>query len=163
MTERKEPGVAPVGKRLGIVSDTHGMVRERMLAVLRGVDLIVHAGDIGSPEVLAVLRRVAPVVAVRGNTDGVWAAALPLEETVTVGGRSLLLLHDLDQISLQPGPAGYGVVVSGHTHEPRRSFRDGVLYLNPGSAGPRRNGSPPTLALLTLSGLELDPEFVLLE
>jgi putative phosphoesterase len=149
---------------LGVISDTHGLVRPEALAALAGVERIVHAGDIGTPDVLAALGRVAPVVAVRGNNDrGAWAAAIPETEIVEVAGRSLYVLHDVHELDLEPRAAGFAAVISGHSHQPRVERRDGVLYLNPGSAGPRRFKLPISLARLTIAGERLDARLITLE
>jgi putative phosphoesterase len=136
---------------LGVIADTHGLVRPEALAALAGVERIVHAGDIGHRQVLEALERVAPVTAVRGNNDrGGWAAGIPETEVVDVGGVSLYLLHDLHALDLEPRAAGFAAVISGHSHQPRVEERDGVLYLNPGSAGPRRFRLPISVATLTI-------------
>jgi hypothetical protein len=136
---------------VGVISDTHGLVRPQALAALAGVEQIVHAGDIGSPEVLTALARVAPVTAVRGNNDrGPWADDIPTTEVVEVGGVSLYLLHDLHELDLDPRAAGFAAVIAGHSHQPRQEERDGVLYFNPGSAGPRRFRLPISVGRLTI-------------
>ena len=136
---------------LGVIADTHGLVRPEALAALAGVERIVHAGDIGNRQVLEALERVAPVTAVRGNNDrDGWAAGIPETEIVEVGGVSLYLLHDLHELDLEPRAAGFAAVISGHSHQPRVEERDGVLYLNPGSAGPRRFRLPVSVATLTI-------------
>jgi putative phosphoesterase len=135
-----------------VISDTHGLVRPEAVAALAGVERIVHAGDIGSPDVLQALARVAPVTAVRGNNDrGAWARAIPETEVVEVDGVSLYVLHDLHELDLDPRAAGFAAVIAGHSHQPRVDERDGVLYLNPGSAGPRRFKLPIALARLTIA------------
>jgi putative phosphoesterase len=132
---------------VGVVSDTHGLVRPEALAALRGVDAIVHAGDVGTPAVLDALTALAPVTAVRGNNDhGPWAAALPETAVVDVGGARLFLLHDAQTLAVDPQRAGYAAVVAGHSHRPSSVMRDGVLFLNPGSIGPRRFRLPVSLA-----------------
>ena len=142
-------GRAPL--RVGVISDTHGLVRPEALRALRGVDLVVHAGDIGAPDVLEALREVAPVVAVRGNNDrGTWARAIPERVTHTVGKHRLHVLHDVKGLALDPAAAGVDVVIAGHSHKPSTVERDGVLFLNPGSAGPRRFTLPISVATLTL-------------
>jgi uncharacterized protein len=149
---------------LGVISDTHGLVRPEALAALKGVERIVHAGDIGSPDVLEALERVAPVTAVRGNNDrGGWAKKIPETEVVEVGGVSLYLLHDLHELDLEPRSAGFAAVISGHSHQPRLEERDGVLYLNPGSAGPRRFKLPISLARLTIAGARVRAQLVTLQ
>lgn len=134
---------------LGIISDTHGLLRASAVEALKGSDLIVHAGDVGKPEILEALRELAPVTAVRGNVDtGAWASVLPLTATVQAGMAPVYVLHDLKQ--LKGRPAGIQIVVSGHTHKAISSERDGVLYINPGSAGPRRFKLPVTVARLVI-------------
>lgn len=146
---------------IGVISDTHGLVRPEALAALRGVDRIVHAGDIGSADVLARLETIAPVSAVRGNNDrGPWAEALPLTDVVPIGDVSLYLLHDLHELDLEPRVAGFAAVISGHSHQPRMDEKDGVLYLNPGSAGPRRFTLPISIARLTVRGASLRAEII---
>jgi uncharacterized protein len=150
--------------RIGVISDTHGLVRPQALRALAGADLIVHAGDVGAPEVLDALRAVAPVVAVRGNNDrGEWAAALAETEVVERDGRSLYVLHDLKELDLDPRVAGFDAVIAGHSHQPRIERRDGVLYLNPGSAGPRRFRLPIAIAWLAIDPAGLDAEIVHLD
>jgi putative phosphoesterase len=124
---------------VGVISDTHGLVRPEALAALAGSELILHAGDVGAPEVLAALRAIAPVTAVRGNNDrGHWADALPETALVEVGGHSIYVLHDASALDLDLRAARIAAVVAGHSHQPRNEMRDGVLFFNPGSAGPRR-------------------------
>lgn len=144
--------------RIGIISDTHGLLRAEAMRRLAGVHHIIHAGDIGRPEVIAELRTIAPTTAIRGNIDrGAWAAAYPDTARVTLAGRSIYVLHNLKELDLDPAAAGLDVVVSGHSHRPKIETVDGVLYLNPGSAGPRRFTLPIALATLELSGEALDP------
>jgi hypothetical protein len=135
---------------VGVISDTHGLLRPEAVAALAGSDLIVHAGDIGGGPVLDDLRRIAPVHAVRGNCDGAWARALPEEETIAVGGLWLHVRHDLARLTLASVAAGVAVVISGHSHRPEVMRRDGVLYVNPGGAGPRRFALPATVARLKI-------------
>ena len=150
--------------RIGVISDTHGLLRPEALAALQGSDLILHAGDVGPREILDRLREVAPTVAVRGNVDtGIWATALPLTDVVEVDGLYLYMLHDRAQLDLDPKAAGFAAVVFGHSHRPSADLRDGVLYLNPGSAGPRRFALPVTIARLTVSGGTLTHEIVELD
>ena len=138
--------------RIGIISDTHGLLRPEAVKRLAGVDHIIHAGDIGTPEVIEGLRRIAPVTAIRGNIDrDEWAAAYPSTEFVKLGGRFFYVLHDVKQLDLDPATAGIDVVVSGHSHRPKIETVDGVLYLNPGSAGPRRFTLPIALAILEVT------------
>ena len=149
------------GGFVGAISDTHGLVRPEALEALKGSELIIHAGDVGGPEVLEALGRVAPVVAVRGNNDrGEWAEALPAYEALEVGGAFVYVLHDLKELDISPAAAGFRVVVSGHSHKPLAEERRGVLYLNPGSAGPRRFKLPVTLARLKLTGDEVSAEII---
>lgn len=149
---------------LGVISDTHGLVRPEALQALAGVERIVHAGDIGDRTVLEALTRVAPVTAVRGNNDrGRWAADIPETEVVEVGGVSLYLLHDLHELDLEPRAAGFAAVISGHSHQPTIDERDGVLYLNPGSAGPRRFKLPISLARLTIVNARVKAQLVTLQ
>jgi putative phosphoesterase len=139
--------------RIGVISDTHGLLRPEAVAALAGVSHIVHAGDVGSADVLAQLSRIAPVTAVRGNNDrAAWAADLAITETVEIEGRSIYVLHDLAELDLDPATAGFAVVVTGHSHKPKIVTKDGVLFMNPGSAGPRRFKLPVTLGTLDVSG-----------
>jgi putative phosphoesterase len=145
---------------IGVISDTHGLLRPEALAALQGSDLIIHAGDVGKREILEQLQAIAPTTAVRGNVDTAsWAMTLALTEVVTVGDRSFYVLHDLAALDLDPKAAGVTVVISGHTHKPSAETRDGVLYLNPGSAGPRRFTLPICLARIHLDGATLRHEF----
>ena len=149
---------------LGVISDTHGLVRPEALQALAGVERIVHAGDIGDRAVLDALARVAPVTAVRGNNDrGGWAKRIPETEVVEIGGVALYLLHDLHALDLEPRAAGFAAVISGHSHQPKIDERDGVLYLNPGSAGPRRFKLPISLAKLTVAKKRVSAELVTLQ
>jgi uncharacterized protein len=136
---------------IGVISDTHGLMRPEALDALRGVDRIIHAGDVGSPAVLEALGRLAPVTAVRGNNDrDRWADALPLTAVVEAPGALIYVLHDLGELDLDPRAAGFRVVVAGHSHQPKQQERDGVLYFNPGSAGPRRFRLPIALGRLVV-------------
>lgn len=151
-------------RHLGLISDTHGLLRKEALDALRGSELILHAGDVGAPEILESLREIAPVVAVRGNNDeGAWAERLPFTEVVEAGGVSIYMLHILDELDLNPRASGFSMVVSGHSHKPTQSVKDGVLYLNPGSAGPRRFQLPVTVARLDLQARPWRTEFVNVE
>jgi len=137
---------------IGVISDTHGLLRPEAERCLAGVSHIIHAGDIGAPEVVEALRRIAPVTAIRGNVDqGAWAKAYPDTETLRLGGYCFYVLHDLNALSVVPADLGIDIVVSGHSHRVQIVTRDGVLYLNPGSAGPRRFKLPITLATLELN------------
>ena len=156
--------MAPRVHTLGVISDTHGLVRPEVLAALAGVERIVHAGDIGAPDVLDALGRIAPVTAVRGNNDRErWAADIPETDVLEIGDVSLYVLHDLHELDLDPRAAGFAAVIAGHSHQPRMEERDGVLYLNPGSAGPRRFKLPISLARLTVTGVHLRAELVTLD
>ena len=155
--------------RVGVISDTHGLLRPEAATALAGVDLILHAGDVGSPEILDLLGRIAPVEAVRGNVDrGAWAMNLPATTVVTLGSVTAYLLHDLTTLDLDPAAAGFGLVIFGHSHKPEIRTKNEVVYLNPGSAGPRRFSLPITLAHLDVTNgvphariLELNAEPVL--
>jgi uncharacterized protein len=150
--------------RIGLVSDTHGLLRPQALEALGGCDLILHAGDIGSAEILDALKKVAPLVAVRGNVDqSDWALALPETAVVQTGTAVIYVLHDVKAMDLDPGAAGFHIVVSGHSHQPGKYERGGVLYINPGSAGPRRFQLPVTLARLDVTRTPFEVEFVTLE
>jgi len=151
------------GVLLGVISDTHGLLRPEALKVLQGVDHIIHAGDIGNPEILGELEGIAPVTAVLGNMDGGdWTGDLQKTEVVEIGGASIYVLHDLDLLDLIPKAAGFGAVVFGHTHVPEITRADGVLYLNPGSAGPVRGSKPVSLAVVDVVVGSLDPRIVTL-
>jgi putative phosphoesterase len=150
--------------RVGVISDTHGLLRPQAVHALRGADLLVHAGDIGAPEVLDGLRHQAPVVAVRGNNDrGAWAQRLPATDTFEAGGAMIHLLHDLSELDLDPEGAGLDAVICGHSHRPSIERRQGVLYLNPGSAGPRRFRLPVSVAWLEVQAGRLDARIVELD
>ena len=146
---------------IGLISDTHGLLREEALRALEGSELIIHAGDVGSPEIIEALKAIAPVVAVRGNVDTEsWASALPETEVVETGTATIFVLHDVHALDLNPVTAGFHIVVSGHSHNPARTERDGVLYINPGSAGPRRFQLPVTLARLDLRKTPWGVDFI---
>jgi putative phosphoesterase len=134
-----------------LISDTHGLLRPEAVRALAGSELIIHAGDVGTPEILDALRAVAPVVAVRGNADrDAWASALPATTVAEVGGTLIYVLHDLNELDIDALAAGFAVVVSGHSHKPGSAERGGVLFVNPGSAGRRRFKLPVTVARLDL-------------
>src|SRR6476469_349039 len=142
---------------VGVISDTHGLLRPEAVAAVRGTDMIIHAGDVGRPEVLDALRQLAPTVAVRGNVDTqAWAAKLPVTEVVEINPLLIRLLHDIAELDLDPAAAGFAAVIFGHSHKPSIEWRDGVLYLNPGSAGPRRFKLPVTIARLRASGSTIE-------
>lgn len=135
--------------KIGLISDTHGLLRPEALRALAGVEHIIHAGDIGGPEVIETLRGIAPVDAVRGNNDkGAWAAKLSLWLALKLEGIGVHVLHDVNELDVDPAAAGFRVVVAGHSHKPLVTERDGVLFVNPGSAGPRRFSLPVTLGFL---------------
>ena len=146
---------------VGVIADTHGVLRPQAREALVGCDLIIHAGDIGSIQVIEELEPLAPVVAVRGNVDVLsWASGIPDTRVVEVGGALLYVLHDLEALDLDPGKAGMAAVVSGHTHHAVIEERGGVLYVNPGSAGPRRFHHPLSVALLRVVGGSVAAELV---
>lgn len=149
---------------VGVISDTHGLMRPQAIAALQGSDLIIHAGDVGNPDVIKELTGIAPTHAVRGNVDnGDWAAVLPMFALVDVGERLFYVLHEISQLDLEPADAGFAAVVFGHSHRPLVETRRGVLFLNPGSAGPRRFKLPITVARVGVSGAGLRPEIVELQ
>lgn len=147
--------------RIGIISDTHGLLRAEATAALAGVELIIHAGDIDTPDVLDALERIAPVAAVRGNMDrGDWTGKMPTADLIESGGIRIYALHDLQQLDLDPQTAQIDVIVNGHTHRPLVVDKNGVLYFNPGSAGYRRNNAPPAVGILTVENGRLYPEII---
>ena len=144
--------------KIGVISDTHGLLRPEAEKRLAGVDHIIHGGDIGRPDVLVALRRIAPVTAIRGNVDtGDWAGRYADTELVRLAGRSIYVLHDLKKLRIDPVAGGIDVIVSGHSHKAAIETVDGILYLNPGSAGPRRFKLPITFATLDIGPGELRP------
>jgi uncharacterized protein len=146
---------------IGLISDTHGLLREEAVRALRGSELILHAGDVGAPEILDALRALAPVVAVRGNVDrGDWALRLPTTAVAEAGDAKIYMLHDVHELDLDPVAAGFQMVLSGHSHKFGRSERSGVLYINPGSAGPRRFQLPVTIARLDVGVMPWKIDFV---
>ena len=148
----------------GIISDTHGLLRPEALRALRGSDRILHAGDVGAPEILEALAQIAPVTAIRGNVDTEpWARTLPATEVVNAGGVSIFMLHNLAQLDLKPEAAGFDVVIYGHTHHPKMEERNGVLYFNPGSAGPRRFHLPVSVGKLMIEGGKVRAKLVSME
>ena len=149
---------------LGVISDTHGLLRPEALAALRGVDRILHAGDVGAPEILDQLQKLAPVSAVRGNVDRErWTRRLPETEVVEAGGVSIYLLHNLAALDLKPEAAGLAAVVYGHSHQPNMETKNGVLYFNPGSAGPRRFKLPVSVGRLVIDGGKVRGEWIELQ
>jgi len=150
--------------RIGVISDTHSLLRPEAIAALRGSHRILHAGDIGDPGILDRLRELAPVTAVRGNVDrGPWAAALPETELVEIEGLSIYLIHDLGRLDLKPEAAGIRVVVSGHSHQPKIEENNGVVFFNPGSAGPRRFRLPVSIGVLEINAGNIQKHLTKLE
>lgn len=148
-------------KTIGLISDTHGLLRPQALRALEGSDLIIHAGDVGDPEILEALKTLAPVFAVRGNVDTEpWAQALPETEVIETDSVTIYVLHDVHALDLDPVAAGFHVVVSGHSHKPAHTEHGGVLFLNPGSAGPRRFDLPVTVALLHMDSTPWKIDFI---
>lgn len=146
---------------IGVISDTHGLLRPEAVSALAGVDHILHAGDVGHPDILTTLRTIAPVTAIRGNVDLLGACALlPETEVVELAGHLFYLVHSIQDLDVNPKTAGIAVVISGHSHQPNIETRNGVIYLNPGSAGPRRFELPVTLALVPLTESEITPHLV---
>ena len=152
MQPPEPPSLQPQSLRIGLISDTHGLLRDEASAFLRGCDHIIHGGDIGRAEILDELAAIAPLTAVRGNIDKApWAASVSETEFVTLGDVCVYVLHDLAQLDIEPAAAGIRVVISGHSHRPRIDERDGVLFVNPGSAGPRRFTLPVAIGELMIA------------
>ena len=147
---------------VGVISDTHGLLRPQAVEALRGSEIIIHAGDVGDAAILESLRQLAPIFAVRGNIDHGDCATLPATEIVEIGDVLFFVLHDIAELDLDPPTAGFAAVVCGHSHQPSIKTRDGVLYLNPGSAGPRRFKLPVTVSRVRVSGRDVQPEIVTL-
>ena len=146
---------------IGVISDTHGLLRPEAVEALRGSDRILHAGDVGAPEILEELARVAPVTAIRGNVDTQpWARSLPLTHVIEIEGISIFMLHDLGQLDLKPEAAGFRVVIYGHSHKPKLEEKNGVLCFNPGSAGPRRFALPISVGRLTIAAGKVKAELI---
>jgi uncharacterized protein len=149
---------------LGIISDTHSLLRPEAIEALRASDRILHAGDIGNPEILEALTKIAPVTAIRGNIDTEpWVSNLPETEVVEAAGVSIYMLHDIRELDLNPAAAGFRVVIYGHSHEPKIEEKNSVLYFNPGSAGPRRFDLPITVGRLSIHEGKVQAEVVELE
>jgi putative phosphoesterase len=149
---------------IGVISDTHGLLRPEALDALKGSAHIIHAGDVGDPSILDRLAAIAPVTAVRGNVDtAAWAARLPLADAVELGGRLFYVLHQREHLDIDPRAAGVAMVIFGHSHKPSADVRDGVLYLNPGSAGPRRFSLPVTVARVAVGAGGVDAVIVPLD
>ncbi|WP_070884746.1 metallophosphatase family protein [Pseudomonas sp. D1-3] len=150
--------------KIGLIADTHGLLRPQALAALQGVDHLIHAGDIGGPQILAELERIAPLSVVRGNNDGdAWANSIPEHLTLRFGAIRLYVLHDLKGLDIDPRAEGIDVVIAGHSHKPLHEERDGVLYLNPGSAGPRRFKLPIGVAIVHIDGDRVRAEMITLK
>ncbi|HWY67676.1 MAG TPA: metallophosphoesterase family protein [Terriglobales bacterium] len=146
---------------VGVISDTHGLLRPEALDKLRGVDAIVHAGDIGDPEILGQLRKIAPLTAVRGNIDtSARGSTLPETKVLEIGGVSLYVLHNVQELDLDPAAAGFAAVIFGHSHKPLIDWRKGVLFFNPGSAGPKRFSLPISLGRLRLRNGKVKAELI---
>jgi uncharacterized protein len=146
---------------IGVISDTHGLLRPEALVALRESDYIIHAGDIGGPDILKKLATIAPVTAIRGNVDReAWARKIPVNDVLEVGGVSIYVLHKLAELDLKPEAAGFAVVVYGHSHVPKQEMKNGVLYFNPGSAGPRRFRLPVTIGRLKVRDGKVSGEIV---
>ncbi|MGE5224247.1 MAG: metallophosphoesterase family protein [Omnitrophica WOR_2 bacterium] len=149
---------------IGVISDTHGLLRPEAIRALQGSTLIVHAGDAGNPEVLQTLQSIAPLTAVRGNVDrGGWADQLPLSAMIEISRARLYIIHNLDELTLNVKKEGFQGIISGHSHVPSIQWRDGILYLNPGSAGPRRFKLPIMVAQIEMVGNKPVPKFIELE
>jgi uncharacterized protein len=162
--EARRDGTPVTTRRIGVISDTHGLLRPAAIAAFQSVERIIHAGDIDTPDVLQALRTLAPVTAVRGNVDrGPWASELPTTAALTIEQVSVYVLHSLSDLDLVPEAAGVRVVVSGHSHRPAIQERNGVLYVNPGSAGPRRFRAPVSVALMEVQGARIEVRVVPLE
>ncbi|MDC0033924.1 metallophosphatase family protein [Alphaproteobacteria bacterium] len=144
---------------IGVISDTHGLLRPQAKLQLTNVDYIIHAGDIGSPDIIPSLAKIAPVTAIKGNIDqATWAVPYADEETLELAGQNIFILHNRNQLSIVPKAAGFNIIISGHSHKPNIETIDDVLYLNPGSAGPRRFTLPITLAILQIIGGSIYPQ-----
>jgi putative phosphoesterase len=146
---------------LGLISDTHGLLRESALRAMQNTEMIIHAGDVGDPKILEALKKLAPVTAVRGNVDTKeWATKLPPVAVVKVGVARIYILHDVKELKLNSIPSGVSIIVSGHSHKPGQATSNGILYINPGSAGPRRFNLPITVARLDLDRQPWEAEFI---
>lgn len=160
----KENGIKSGEKKeftIGVISDTHGLLRPEALAALRGCDYLIHAGDVGAPDILRQLGAIAPLTAVRGNVDrDHWARSLPETSVLQAGDVSIYILHDVGQLDIDPRAAKFAAVVFGHSHRPSQEMRDGVLFFNPGAAGPRRFTLPVTVGRLSIAGTHLSSEII---
>jgi uncharacterized protein len=151
-------------RKIGVISDTHGLIRPQALQALHGVEHIIHAGDMGSPDVIDRLSSIAPVTAVRGNVDGEdWAGQYPSTAVAEFDGLTFYILHNLGDLDLNPNTAGFSAVIYGHSHIPAQEMRHGILYFNPGNAGPPRFHLPPSIGLLLLSGHQVSSEIITLD
>ncbi len=148
-------------QRIGLIADTHGLLRPEALAALADSDLLIHAGDIGKPEVVAALKKIAPLVAIKGNNDtDSWARHLPETKKITLGALKLYVIHNVKELSFDPAARGFRVVISGHSHKPVIQTKDNVLFVNPGSAGPRRFKLPICVGKLLVQGETVDAEII---
>ena len=148
---------------VGVISDTHGLLRPEAVELLGGSEHIIHAGDIGSPEIILALEKIAPVTAIRGNVDNqTWARRFPETEVIELGGVHIYVIHDVNALDLNPKAAGFAAVISGHSHQPNQEIKDGVLYFNPGSAGPRRFKLPISVGRLELASVGISGKILLL-
>ncbi len=146
---------------IGVISDTHGLLRPEAVELLRGSEHIIHAGDIGSPEIIPELRKIAPVTAIRGNVDTqAWARVFAETEVVELGGLHIYMIHDANAIDLNPKAAGFAAVISGHSHQPKQEMKNGVLYFNPGSAGPRRFKLPISVGRMEIVDGQVSAEIL---
>ncbi|HLY98959.1 MAG TPA: metallophosphoesterase family protein [Candidatus Angelobacter sp.] len=149
--------------RIGVISDTHGLLRPEACQALQGAEHILHAGDIGSPDIIHALRKIAPVTAIRGNVDREpWAKVFPETEVVELAGLQIYMLHDANRIDLHPQAAGFAAVISGHSHQPMQEIKNGVLWFNPGSAGPKRFNLPVSIGALTIENGNITGKILML-
>lgn len=146
---------------IGVISDTHGLLRPEALSALRGSEHIIHAGDLGDPEIIPALEKIAPITAIRGNVDRApWTNRFPETEVVELAGLTFYIIHDLNALDLNPRAAGFAAVISGHSHHPKQEVKDGVLYFNPGSTGPRRFRLPVSIGMLEISGSKVTGKII---
>ena len=146
---------------IGVISDTHGLLRPEAVELLRGSEHIIHAGDIGSPEIIPELRKIAPVTAIRGNVDTqAWARSFAETEVVELAGMDIYIIHDANALDLNPQAAGFAAVISGHSHQPKQEVKNGVVYFNPGSAGPRRFKLPISVGKLVIEDGNLNGQIL---
>lgn len=146
---------------IGIISDTHNLLRSEAVNALKGSEIIIHAGDIGSSEIINRLQKIAPVYAIRGNIDGLlWENSLPTTDLIETSGKLLYVLHNIHEIDIDPVEAGFDAVITGHSHKPKIENKNGVFYINPGSAGPRRFSLPVTIARLRIAGDIINCELI---